>query len=1701
MVKNLQFKNFNTLLLVLMLFFSIASWGQSIWTNPITGTNPNTANPFTTGDVKDTNITVSGISRGTGITGSGANDRYNANSWNTASIDLTAYFEFTLTPGSGYEIDLTSFVYTAQASNTSINSFAFRSSLDGYTSNIGTPTVSGATISLSGTNYQNLTSAITFRFYAWGAGAAGNTFSINDFTFNGSVSLASAPGQVITPEITASGTANGTDTFWSTASITLSTTTPGASIYYTTDGSTPTTGSTPYTVPFAINATSTIKAIAVASGLTDSAVASKTITITTPPTAALPYSEAFTNTLGSWTNKAVTGNRPWLANANGASANGYNVSPSVESWLISPKLTGVTNGMAISFDYQVPFTGDALQVLYSTNYDGYSPPSTATWLPATSITATVSPSFVNTGSLIVPATENVHIGLKYTGTSSGGYSSFYVKNFTAALSAPSVTTTQVVTTTGTITSATSGGSIPYANGTVSHKGVVWDTAANPTTALTTKTDDGTGSSAFTSTLSPLLSNTLYYYRAYAENENGTAYGTEYSFTTRAYAPGTPTVSNPQSSTLDVTLAENGNNAATKYAIRINGGIYTNYFVQANGSVNNTEVFQTVAEWGSTTVTVTGLAPETTYTFDVRAQNTLGDLTDYSATAAGTTAESTVPSLILTSASLDFGSICLYSYTTGSFSFTGTNISGTATLDVAALEGYSYSLTETGSYTSTLTIPGFTGSEVTVWARLTPTAVQSHNGTIQVAGQDANSTAVLDLATTGEGINTPGTVTTIAATGTTSVAATLNGSAATACSLFSAYGFEYSTTSGFANGAGTPVTAGNFTTGTFSAAISSLTPNTTYYYKAFITDGAGTHYGSQLSFTTEALVAPVATEETDVTQTSFTANWQAVTGATGYRLDVSTLAAFGTGNLATDLFFSEYTEGATGSEKYVEIYNGTGHTINLSDYRLRLYVNGASTIASPGSNDVQLSGTLQNGQTAVYRNGSATGYPAAASLSPVNFNGDDTIVLYKISTDSNVDIFGNIGEDPGTAWTAAGGYSTADKTLVRKSTVYSGVTVDPTGTGFPTLATEWDVFTNTTTSLGSHTGNFVPNYITGYNDLAVTGTTQAVSIPGGLTPGTNYYYRVRAYSSTNTSENSNTITATTRPDTVTWTGTPAAWVPNVTPDNTISVIIDADYDTATNGSFIANNLTINAGSALTVNPNTTLTLFGAVTNNAGVDNVVVEDNGAIIQRGTGVNDTPITIIKNSNPLYRLDYTLWSAPTTGQTLRVFSMGTSNNRFYEYISSATEVTGYYPVDPLTTSFTTENRGKSFLIRMPNTITTDVTGSNGTTTPAQYVEGTGDYIFEGVFKGTPNTGDITFPLYNVGPRYTAIGNPYPSPINLAGFYTANSGVIDQGSALYFWRKRNNAAGDTGSYATLTLADFNANDTGDNDTNNTGGQNNGQYYAAGSESNWAIAPAQGFIVQTAATAPSNPVVTFNNDMRQAAPATGGQAFFRTGISQVSRYRMRVTTPAGGASQMSVVYTPQGTLGLDYGYDGKKLGQPGLSLYTLAESTPLAIQARPEFDATDVVPVGFTAATAGSFTIAISHTDGVFANGQKIYLKDNTEGIIRDMELGNYTFTSEAGTFEGRFDVVYTTSALGTDTPVLDANTVIVYQNAGTININSGTALISSINVFDIRGRKLYAADKINATEAAINNLTAAQQVLIVEVATDKGTVTKKIVF
>ncbi|HRB59884.1 MAG TPA: hypothetical protein PLP80_10285, partial [Niabella sp.] len=161
----------------------------SIWENPVTGVDPGQSNPYQIGDNVNSDITVSGIGRGTGVNGANANNRYNTSSWNTESLDQDAYLSFTLTPNAGKKINFHSFEYTGQTSGTGPTSFVFRHSVDNFASDIGSPIATGTTIDLSTANFQNITSPITFCLYAFGASSSGGTFSINDFKFTGTVVL------------------------------------------------------------------------------------------------------------------------------------------------------------------------------------------------------------------------------------------------------------------------------------------------------------------------------------------------------------------------------------------------------------------------------------------------------------------------------------------------------------------------------------------------------------------------------------------------------------------------------------------------------------------------------------------------------------------------------------------------------------------------------------------------------------------------------------------------------------------------------------------------------------------------------------------------------------------------------------------------------------------------------------------------------------------------------------------------------------------------------------------------------------------------------------------------------------------------------------------------------------------------------------------------------------------------------------------------------------------------------------------------------------------------------------------------------------------------------------------------------------------------------------------------------------------------
>ncbi|HWQ80748.1 MAG TPA: lamin tail domain-containing protein [Ignavibacteria bacterium] len=380
------------------------------------------------------------------------------------------------------------------------------------------------------------------------------------------------------------------------------------------------------------------------------------------------------------------------------------------------------------------------------------------------------------------------------------------------------------------------------------------------------------------------------------------------------------------------------------------------------------------------------------------------------------------------------------------------------------------------------------------------------------------------------------------------------------------------------------------------------------------------------------------------------------------------STFGSGNSHTILdqpllLFSEYIEG-TSNNKVFELFNASTSTINLSDYVIVQFNNGASrTTGTRFALTITNPTYLAPGATFVIVNSSAnSNFTALANLttssSVLNFNGDDALAIYKATDVSGttikpdaveVDIFGKIGEDPGTYW-GSGSTVTADKTLKRKNTIYYPVSSNPASFD---PATEYDSYTvDTYSGLGIHDfGGTISSSTTlpprAFTNLTLDGSGINVNLAGTTIVTSSFNMANGELSIGN-----KTLTLN---GTVTGNGTITG---SLSSNLTIGGTGDLGTICFTSGSGILNNLTINRissgsltlGSNLTINGNLTLTSGKLV---AASDKKLIFGTGATITGGSSTSfiDGPVDLNTNSTDIKTLhigngtDYrTVGITPTT-------------------------------------------------------------------------------------------------------------------------------------------------------------------------------------------------------------------------------------------------------------------------------------------------------------------------------------------------------------------------------------------------------------------------------------------------------------------------
>ena len=184
---------------------------------------------------------------------------------------------------------------------------------------------------------------------------------------------------------------------------------------------------------------------------------------------------------------------------------------------------------------------------------------------------------------------------------------------------PTITTTVLSSITNT--AAAGGGNITDDGGSaITARGVCWSTSANPV-VTGNHTTDGTGIGSFNSALTGLTASTVYYVRAYATNNNGTAYGNEISFTASATSGSLPTIITATASYISPTSATSGGHVtadggAAVTARGICWGTSSNPDITGNHTIDGSGL-------GAYSSSMPSLTPATTYYVRAYATNSNG----------------------------------------------------------------------------------------------------------------------------------------------------------------------------------------------------------------------------------------------------------------------------------------------------------------------------------------------------------------------------------------------------------------------------------------------------------------------------------------------------------------------------------------------------------------------------------------------------------------------------------------------------------------------------------------------------------------------------------------------------------------------------------------------------------------------------------------------------------------------------------------------------------------------------------------------------------------------------------------------------------------------------------------------------------------------------------------------------------------------
>ncbi|NLN33387.1 MAG: hypothetical protein GX159_07305 [Flavobacteriaceae bacterium] len=598
---------------------------------------------------------------------------------------------------------------------------------------------------------------------------------------------------------------------------------------------------------------------------------------------------------------------------------------------------------------------------------------------------------------------------------------------------------------------------------------------------------------------------------------------------------------------------------------------------------------------------------------------------------------------------------------------------------------------------------------------------------------------------------------------------------------------------------------------------------------------------------------------------------------------------------------------------------------------------------------------------------------------------------------------------------------------------------------------------------------------------ITGAnTDSYTTPNDLTVST--WYRSRVYFGTGCpgvyQEEPFKVIIEKCESTTVWTS--SGWSPSVPTVNTTKIVFEADYNSdidtyPVSGGLIGCSVEVKEGVNVVIAAAHSITIDNEIKVATGAS-FTLKDGANLVQiNDDAVNSGNITVKKEFTfSAERNQYNFVISPVVGQNIK--ELFENNNYKAQWYN---ETTNYFIF------FEGEY---------------DELGGAGI---GQAIEENqnGGLVQTATYEGEPHNGIIKVDgLSNGYSRYHLAGNPYPSHLDLVKFYNENSSNID--SDFRFWDNRGNTQitqqGD--DYGGSNYALFNAASSPD-------GTGTAAPGAVGDEKEPTkdVAVGNAFLLRLLAE-PDETSYTFNNAQRtigQGQNFLGRNTTEGNASSSVDRYWLTMHTPGQISVMNAVVYFDGGNDA--FAKDDSKITGGSDDIYSIVEEHKLKIQGKSSFEISDTIALGYKAFHAGTHSINLYQSEGVFTEGVNILLIDKALEITQNLSAeGSYSFTTEAGEFQERFIIVY--EEQGTEEPEepeepdeplanveIEKGGLIVYKHGNQTVISSDQVDLLQLEVFNLQGQKLMNRDKIHAKTYRLDNERLGKQALLLVVKTADG--------